>query len=283
MKRVLVTGAAGRLGRAVLAMLAEKGVAATGLDRHDTDGLPVDRMVVGDVGDPVAVRAALAGADAVIHLAAIPTPALDAPERVFGGNSLATFVVLEEAARAGITRAVLAGSQSILGLAFAPVPLRPVYLPIDVAHPLQVADPYALSKQADEATGAMIARRYGMTVVVLRYPFLGGPEDRLPRMAAIFRDEPATGASSVWAYLDDRDAATAAWLGITRQLTGYHVFGVAAPETLATLPTEELLDRWLPEVPRRRALPGRAVPLDLAPAAETLGFTAEHLYHPDRT
>ena len=54
----------------------------------------------------------------MLHLAAIPAPLLDQPERVFGVNTLATYVVMEQAAQAGIARVVFASSQSILGISF---------------------------------------------------------------------------------------------------------------------------------------------------------------------
>lgn len=283
MRRVLVTGAAGRLGRATLRRLAADGIAATGLDLVAAGGVPVDRMVLGDVTDPAVVRAALAEVDAVVHCAAIPAPTLDTAPRVFGINSLATFVVLEEAARAGIGRAVLAGSLSVLGLAFAKVPLAPAYLPVDTETPLQAADPYALSKQADEATAEMMTRRYGMTVVTLRFPLLGGLGDRLPGFAEAYRQEPWRGAGSFWAYLEDRDAAEAVRLALTGPLTGCHTFTVAAPQTLAARPTEELLETWFPGVPRRAPMPGYAVPVDVTAATRMLGFRPVHLYESDRT
>jgi nucleoside-diphosphate-sugar epimerase len=280
--RVLVTGVAGRLGRAVAPALAARGVAVTGLDRVDVDGeLPLARMVVGPATDPATVRDALAGVDAVVHLAAIPAPTMGHPaEQIFGDNALATFVVLDNAGRSGVARAVIASSQSVLGFAFAPSPLTPLYLPIDAAHPLLVADPYALSKQADEATAAMMARAYGMTVVALRFPFLGGLGDRLIDQARVYRDRPETGTRPLWAYLEDRDAATAAVLSLTAPLSGYHMITVAAPETLAAQPTEDLLELFFPQVPRRAPLPGRAVPWDTSEATVLLGFEPVHLFDP---
>ncbi|GAA1601240.1 NAD-dependent epimerase/dehydratase family protein [Catellatospora bangladeshensis] len=275
--RVLVTGAAGRLGRVTLDLLAREGIAATAFDLRDPGDLKADRVVVGDSGDAAAVRDALSGVDAVVHCAAIPAPTLGTAEQVFGGNTRGTFTVLEEAAQAGVTRAVLAGSQSAYGFAWAPRPLAPHYLPLDEAHPLLAADPYALSKQVDEQIGEMINRRYGMTVVVLRFPLLGGLAERLPVYAERYRGEPVEGARSLWAYLEDRDAATANLLALTRPLTGCHVILVAAPQTLAALPTEDLLDRFHPGVPRRIAFPGRAVPLDLSRATELLGLVPRHL------
>jgi len=233
------------------------------------------------VADPGTVRDALVGVDAVAHFAAIPHPEPGRSVEVFGHNTLATFVVLESAGEAGIRRVAFASSHSILGLAFAPVPLRPLYLPVDAGHPLQIADPYALSKQVDEATGVMMARRYGMTVVALRYPFIGGFGDRLSTMARTLRDDPGAGASFLWAYLEDRDAATAAWLALSAPLRGYQMFTVAAPDILHHRDTESLLDEYLPEVPRRRALPGRSTPWDITAATELLGFQPVHLYAPD--
>ena len=280
-RRVLVTGAAGRLGRMTLDLLARLGVPATALDLHDPGGLTADRVVTGNAGDSAAVRDALDGVDAVIHLAAIPAPVLGTPEEVFCGNTRATFVVLEEAGQAGVRRAALASSFSVLGLPWAARPLHPAYVPVDEALPLQIEDPYGLSKQADEATGAMVARRHGMTVVALRFPLLGGPGDKFDQTAARYADDPGSGAKELWSYLDTRDAALACWRSISLPIEGYHAIFVTARDTLAPQPTEELLDRFHPEVERRAPLPGRAVPVDLGEADRLLGLTIEHPYPAD--
>jgi nucleoside-diphosphate-sugar epimerase len=277
--RVLVTGASGRLGRATLRVLAANGVPATGLDQVPVRGAPVDRMVLGDVTDPLAVRDALLGCDAVVHLAAIPAPLEGLSVRVFGVNTLSTYVVMEEAAQAGIGRLVFASSQSILGISFGlRVGVRPLYAPLDADHPLQCSEPYSLSKQANEATAVMINRRYGMDIVALRYPFLGGLDDRLTEMGEACRTDPRNGIGTLWTYLEDRDAATVAWLALTARLSGYHMFNIAAPETFASQPTEELFAQYFPDAEIRSPLPGRATPIDTSPATKALGFTPEFLY-----
>src|SRR3954454_16107149 len=95
--RVLVTGAGGRIGRAVRDALAAAGIAAHALVLDDPGDLPADAVFTGSADDPSVVRAALAGVDGVIHLAALATPTLGPALEVFGGNVRATFAVLDEA------------------------------------------------------------------------------------------------------------------------------------------------------------------------------------------
>ena len=280
-ERVLVTGAAGLVGTAVLDLLAigETAVTALVLDRKAP--VKADRVVVGDARDPAVVDEALRDADAVIHLAAIPNPLDDPAEVVFGHNTQATFTVLDRAGRAGIERAAFASSYAICGLPFARRPLTMPYLPIDTLLPLQITDPYALSKRVDEATAEMINRTYGMSLVALRLPFVGTAEGRLAHTAAMFATSPERGAADVWSYLDARDAARALVAALRPARPGNHVVYVAAPETLAPQHTEWLLETYHPGVPRP-SFPGRTVPIDLRPARDLLGFTAEFPFRPEK-
>jgi nucleoside-diphosphate-sugar epimerase len=274
-QRVLVTGAAGFLGRAVVAALLAYDVPVTALVLDDPGDLGTDRVVVGDAGDPGVVREALRDVQAVAHLAARPSPLGAAAIDVFAGNTRATFAVLDEAGRAGVPRVMIASSYSILGLAWSPRRLHPAYYPLDEQTPLQVEDPYALSKQADEATAAMVTRRYGTTVVALRFPFIGD-DDRIAGRLASTTADPGSAAMDSWSYLDVRDAAEATWLALTAPVQGYHAVFVAAPETLAPYATKELIAAFHPGTPLRRPLPGRAVPIDVSAGTRLLGFTARH-------
>jgi nucleoside-diphosphate-sugar epimerase len=124
----------------------------------------------------------------------------------------------------------------------------------------------------------MMSRRSGMTTTALRFPFLGTPADRLGVRAAELEAKPENGRQDVWCYLDTRDAARAIDLSLGRTAGDSLVIGVAAQENLSPYPTEALLDTYLPDVPRRRPMPGRTTVMDLTRAEAVLGFHAEHLW-----
>lgn len=278
-RRVLVTGAAGLVGRVLTRAFADRGAAVTALvltDPGDLAELGADRVAVGDASDVELVREALADVDAVVHLAALPTPTHGTPLEVFGGNTRATFTVLEEAGNQGVRRAVIASSLSILGMPWARNTLHPAYVPIDEDAPLQIEDPYGLSKQVDEASGEMMARRHGMGIVALRMPFVSDAERAAQRLPW-FTADPAPGAAELWTYLDVRDAAQAAWLALTVPLQGFHKVFVAAPDTIVPYPTADLLRVYHPDAEVRAPLPGRTAALDLSAAERLLGFRAQHL------
>ncbi len=88
--------------------------------------------------------------------------------------------------------------------------------------------------------------------------------------------EPEAGAGDGWGWLDVRDAAEAFRLALVGAYDGAHVVHVAAPEVFAGRPTEELLDRFAPGVPRREAYPGRTAPIDTTRAKELLGFVPQY-------
>jgi nucleoside-diphosphate-sugar epimerase len=275
--KILVTGANGNIGSAVCARLARENATTHALVLAEPAPASASLSVVGDAGDPDTVRAALGdGVDAVVHLAAIPAPTLGTPIDVFAGNTRATFNVLEECARAGVRRAVIASSYSILGLRFAPRVLHPAYFPIDESTPLQIEDPYSLSKQADEATAAMMHRRYGLDVVALRFPYTAGSE-QLAKTAEATRRDPAAMAADSWSYLHVDDAAEAVWLALTRPVTGFHPLMLAAPVTLADRSTMDLIREYHPATPVRSPIPGRGTPIDTTAIERRLGFRATHL------
>jgi nucleoside-diphosphate-sugar epimerase len=150
----------------------------------------------------------MAGCDAVVHLGAISGPDMYPDEVVFGNNTLSTFAVLQAASLLGVSRAVVASSGSALGMAWAPQPFPPLYVPVDEDHPLLAQDPYGLSKEVDERTCAMFNRRTGIPILAYRFHRITLHEEAARRAAAL-RSRPEEGVHELWGYVDVRDAARA--------------------------------------------------------------------------
>ena len=278
-RRILVTGAEGRIGSATCAHLTERGARVTAFSLPQ-DGDPVEvaaeRVLHGDTRDDDAVQEALEDVELVVHLAAIPAPHLADWTTVFSTNVVSTFTVLAHAGERGIRRAVIASSINAYGGPFNSHPVLPAYYPLDERLPADIDDPYSLSKATDESTAAMAARHWGINVIALRFPMTSAQPDLLEHSRRTAED-PQHGATEAWSYLDVRDAARAIELSLLSEAQGAYPVFVAADTTCVPFPTEDLLDRYAPRVPRLRQFPGREVPIDLTRARALLGFQAEHL------
>ena len=280
-RHVLVTGAAGNIGGEVVRHFRGLGIAVTALTNVAGEELEAERVVLGDAADPELVAGifrehpGLPAVDGVVHLAALTRPDAGTPLEVYGPNVVATFNVLVQAAEAGVERAAIASSVNASGLPFNNHEVRPAYYPIDADIPADLADWYSLSKASDELTAAMVARRWETTVVAFRFPFTNGAP-LIDWYSGVVTDDPVRAANEGWAYLHVRDAARASLLALTAELSGCIVTHVAARDTLVPYETAELLDRFAPDVPRRRELVGRESALDVTEARRLLGVEAEY-------
>lgn len=173
-KRVLVTGGAGFVGATLVRQLVGRGHAVRVLDNYTT-GDPahlagVDtELVEGDIRDVAGLDAALAGIDAIIHLAAAGSvvKSVEDPVTNFEVNVLGTFRVLDAARRAGVQRVVQASTGgALIGDATPPVDERSLPKPIS---------PYGASKLAGEGYAHAFAKAYGLPTVALRFANVYGP------------------------------------------------------------------------------------------------------------
>ncbi len=157
---VLVTGASGRIGRVLMTGLAAAGHDARGLDSIGADDPWADRIVVADLAtDDDALDAAVAGVDAVVHLAAIA--AETDFETAMASHVGLTHRVLESMRRHGVGRVVYASSNHAVG--FTP---REALLPIETR---QRPDSfYGLGKVAGEALCSLYHDRHGIAAACLR-------------------------------------------------------------------------------------------------------------------
>jgi uronate dehydrogenase len=160
LRRILLTGAAGRIAGAVRPELR-----ALAPELVLTDAVPVEdvgageRFVLADLADPAPWGDLAAGCDAIVHLGAVPD---EAPfERLAGPNLGGAFHVLDAARRAGVRRVVLASSGRATG--FYPVGKR-----LDGDTTPRPDGLYGATKAFAEALGRMYADRFGLEVVALR-------------------------------------------------------------------------------------------------------------------
>lgn len=274
--RIVVTGANGRLGRIVVTHLLQQGFAVVGVDQQGTRFSDAPMITV-DLCDLGQVFGALARADAVVHLGAIPAPTGRPPELVYRNNIMGQFNVFEAAAQLGIERVVSASSVSALGFPYQHRWSEPLYLPIDEQHPLIPQDAYGLSKANGEDIAAAYCRRTGGSAASLRISTVVNDEAAISRILAHVRRDPGASAHMLWSYVDVRDVAQACQLALTAPFKGHHPFYITSNDTTSELPTDELLERWFPTVSRR---PGNRPPrwslLDGARAAEMLGYNPQY-------
>jgi UDP-glucose 4-epimerase len=272
--KVLVTGGSGNVGRAVVAELA-RAHEVTVLDLKP----PAERrqrFVECSVLDLARLTRAMRGFEAVVHMAAIPHPLTDPPQRVFRVNVMGTFNALEASVRAGVRRFVFTSSDSTLGFVFMRHPHVPERLPVDETHPLRPQDPYGLSKLVGEEICRSFTSGHGIETICLRPAWVW---HRREAEAVEHRvGNPASLAKLLWAYNDERDVAQAFRLAVERtDLPAHDVFFIPGDDVGSRLPTRELIRRYLPGLARYAPkFRGRAALVSNAKAKRVLGYRPQH-------
>src|SRR3954449_3897417 len=158
--KVLITGAAGRIGTVLRAGLRDEMEELRLSDVVEIDDLAANEtFVAADLSDAAAVDRAVDGVDAVVHLGAVPDEAPFA--EIAGPNLHGVFHVLDACRRFGARRVVYASSNHATGM-YAPGD------PLDGTQPPRPDGIYGASKVWGEALGSMFADRFGLEVVCLR-------------------------------------------------------------------------------------------------------------------
>jgi dihydroflavonol-4-reductase len=178
--KALVTGANGFLGSAVVRALLADGLAVrafvrSGSDRRNLDGLDVE-LAVGDLTDRDSVRRAVAGCDAVFHVAADYRLWVADSKPMYRANVDGSVNVLEAAAEAGAKGMVYTSSVAVLGI-------NKDRTPADEDTPVTVEDMvghYKRSKYLAEAAVRKRAAELGFPVVTVNPSTPIGPRDIKP-------------------------------------------------------------------------------------------------------
>ncbi len=281
--RVLVTGARGKLGRAVVRHLRGIGLdvlaadRAPGGDPRDVEGefLTVDLTDYGQV-----VEAVTGGADehvavdAVVHLAAVPAPGLTTNASTFANNSAATYNVFAACRAAGIRRVVWASSETVLGL---PFDTPPPYAPVDEDYPPRPESTYSLNKVLEEEMARQFCRWDPELVMVgLRFSNVMDVEDyaQFPSFDA----DPMLRRWNLWGYIDARDGAQAVERGLAHGQPGADVFVIANADTVMSRSSAELMAEVYPGVRVTRELGEHETLLSIDRARRVLGYEPRHTW-----
>lgn len=244
--KILVTGGSGLVGRYVVDELASSHqVENLDLKKPHRTDLPFHEV---DLLNEAVLKQHVKGFDAVVHLAGIPHPLNDPPERVFRTNALGTFNVLEACAANGIRRLVFISSESVLGLAFSTTRLWPEYLQIDELHPLRPQDSYGLSKLTCEQLCNGFSRRTGMQTICLRPPWIWVPKQSEIKMYKQLRNEYQKWSKNLWAYIHVYDFARAVrQCAESSDLPVHDAFYICALETWTEVESRSLAAEHFPE------------------------------------
>jgi nucleoside-diphosphate-sugar epimerase len=273
--KIVVTGGAGKLGRWVVRDLKSAQHAVTIFDKV-RGSEAADRILTGDIENLSDISAAFQGADAVIHLAGIPTHGIAADDVTFRVNVMGTFNVHEAARQCGIGRVVSLSSEAVLG--WAPGSWErehvPAYLPIDEDHPCAPQDCYGLSKQVMEDIARSFTAKCGMETVLIRAPWLVSPEE-LEQLAKAGGRTPSR--FGMYHYVDARDLARACRLAVERPLHGTHTIYVGSGESTVAEPLSSLLPRLMPSIgDKAQALQGTRAAVSIDKAKRLLGWEPRH-------
>ncbi len=185
MPRTLITGASGFIGSHVTKLVAERGDEVSVITRASSkldalEGLPVN-VLRGDVCDRRSVRRAMRRVERVFHIAG--TTSLTLPRgRVFALNVEATRIVLEEALRAGVERAVYTSSVAAVG----PAALGSTADENNIWDAGRYAIPYVDSKHEAEVAALRLVAR-GLPLVIVNPTFVLGAGDAGRSSTALVR------------------------------------------------------------------------------------------------
>ena len=295
-RRVCVTGGAGFIGVRLVSALLARGCDVTVLDDLSIgrrERVPAGaRLVVGDIRDAGAVRKALAGCDAVAHLAARVAIRSSFEHAVDDAsiNVVGTASVLRHAIDAGsVKRFVLASSMAVYADSSAP-------RPIGEDHATDPASPYGVSKLAAERLVRLMCAQAGIGHVVLRLFNTYGPGQSLSPyvgVVTIFVNDLLEGRAVTiygngeqcrdFVHVDDVAGAFALALASDRPQGTYNI-GTGRATSVNEIHRRVAAALGRESVPRcMAAVPGelRYCVAGIEAAGRDLGYTPEHTLDDD--
>jgi nucleoside-diphosphate-sugar epimerase len=280
MTKIAVTGGSGKAGRAVVRDLLEHGHDVLNVDlvpsadsRNPDSPAPLLLADLTDFGQTLEALSGgerMPGIEAVVHLAAIPSPIHATPDTVFRTNITSTHTVFAAAARLGLKRVVWASSETTLGL---PFDRPPDYAPIDEQHELRPESSYALSKVLGEEMARQFHRWSAIPIIGLRFSNVMERADyeRFPS----YWEDPHLRKWNLWGYVDESHVAQSVRLALEADVAGADAFIIAAADTVMKRPSRELMAEVFPGVPVADAVAEHGTLLAIDKARQVLGYSPD--------
>ena len=275
--RVLVTGAAGKLGFQTVAALVRAGHDVRATDTRFRGDLAVP-LRLANLLDEHALYPLLEGCDALVHLGNHPNRfAGPSPQRLLAENTAMNANAFYAAIDSGVRQIVFASSVQVLipSEEIRGAPYHLPYLPLDAHAPAQPGlNPYALSKQLAEDLLRVAARtKPELGVTVLRYPMLFGDWFRA-RLATNGGRVPADylHLGEATAHLSFEDASRLVALVLERPRAGYRQYFPAQTIDVANVGAPGLIERFYPNVECRRPRERIERLVDIGDLEQDLGF-----------
>jgi len=282
--KILITGAAGFIGKEVTKGLVVAGHEVLATDLVKDDLSPAQNFVVGDLVSADFISQLDFRCDAIVHLGSIPRPAIEPDEKVLHNNVMGTYHVFASAVENNVPLVIYASSLSIYGMAWSGPWTSPDYVPVDEKHPLHHFESYALSKEVNERSADMWANRSETVFVGFRFPHTHTNLEFTEMAKRMREGDKATlqqGAKIFWAYLDLRDAVQGILTVLEKGGQGSKTYNFAAPDTYAPRPTREMMAEFHPTSKIAPALSGYDSIIDCSEWLSTYGYKPQYLLKPE--
>ena len=258
--RVLITGAIGRLGKAVCPRLAQTGrwdILAT--DRRESADSPAS-VVVADLLEPAAAGRLITGCDAVVHLANHAHQGACEAARLLNENVAMNMNVFHAAMAAGVKHVVFASTIQVVAGSRSwtqrDQPSCLPYLPMDGQLPHCPDNAYALSKVVSEVMLRHMSFGTATSAVAIRFPYLITRDE-----LAAYSRQPIRSAPHSWELLDQcfsflttHDAARLIEAILAADLPGFRVYQPAAAGNTLGASSRQLIEQCYQSVPLKRPI-----------------------------
>jgi nucleoside-diphosphate-sugar epimerase len=277
--KLLLTGAAGRLGSVVCQELHQAGHEVIPTDSRLNRDLPV-KIHLANLMNLIDCLGLTEGVEAVVHLANNPHPSRNHPEQVYIENCTINMNLFSAAGQNGVKKVIFASSiqacsgDRARGAGEMP-PSQLPYFPLDGELPANPGNTYGLSKEAGEANLRLLVKKAGVQGIALRFPWLMALPDadnRTWRRVHYSRTGANTNPDEGFTYLSQRDAARLISRLLEVDLPGYRCYLPAATDNAAQMSMQQMVAEYFQGVRLKMPVDQMTGPADISRITTETGW-----------